>query len=89
MADTEALLEFNKIKEIWKELALTEWARKQIDEAGPLMEETKVRARLRETTEAKKMMEAYGQPPLVSLEGVKEWMKTAEIGGCLTPVACL
>ena len=27
MADTEALLEFNKIKEIWKELALTEWAR--------------------------------------------------------------
>lgn len=38
MADTEALLEFNKIKEIWKELALTEWARKQIDEAGPLME---------------------------------------------------
>ena len=85
MANTEALLEFNKIKEIWKELALTEWARKQIDEAGPLMEETKVRARLRETTEAKKMMEVYGQPPLVSLEGVKEWMKTAKIGGCLTP----
>lgn len=85
MADTEAGLEFNKIKEIWKELALTEWARKQIDEAGPLMEETKVRARLRETTEAKKMMEVYGQPPLVSLEGVKEWMKTAKIGGCLTP----
>lgn len=85
MADTEALLEFNKIKEIWKELALTEWAREQIDEAGSLMEETKVRARLRETTEARKMMEAYGQPPLVSLEGVKEWMKTAEIGGCLTP----
>ena len=85
MADTEAVLEFNKIKEIWKELALTEWAREQIDEAGPLMEETKVRARLRETTEARKMMEAYGQPPLVSLEGVKEWMKTAEIGGCLTP----
>lgn len=85
MADTEAGLEFNKIKEIWKELALTEWARKQIDEAGPLMEETKVRARLRETTEAKKMMEAYGQPPLVSLDGMKEWMKTAKIGGCLTP----
>ena len=85
MADTEALLEYNKIKEIWKELALTEWARKQIDEAVPLMEETKVRARLRETTEAKKMMEVYGQPPLVSLEGVKEWMKTAKIGGCLTP----
>ena len=61
MADTEALLEFNKIKEIWKELALTEWARKQIDEAVPLMEETKVRARLRETTEAKKMMEVYGR----------------------------
>lgn len=37
MADTEAVLEFNKIKEIWKELALTEWAREQIDEAGPLM----------------------------------------------------
>lgn len=85
MADTEAVLEFNKIKEIWKELALTEQAREEIDEAGPLMEETKVRARLRETTEAKKMMEAYGQPPLVSLEGMKEWMKTAKIGGCLTP----
>ncbi len=85
MADTEALLEFNKIKEIWKELALTEWARKQIDEAVPLMEETKVRARLRETTEAKKMMEVHGQPPLVSLDGVREWMKTAKIGGCLTP----
>ena len=76
---------YKRQKEIWKELALTEWARKQIDEAVPLMEETKVRARLRETTEAKKMMEVYGQPPLVSLEGVKEWMKTAKIGGCLTP----
>ena len=85
MADTEALLEFNKIKEIWKELALTEWARKQIDEAVPLMEETKVRARLRETTEAKKMMEVYGQPPPVSLEGGKGGPFLSKIGGCLTP----
>ncbi len=30
------------------------------------------------------MIQRSGQPPLVSLSGIREWMRLAEIGGCLT-----
>ena len=35
MNQTEKILEFDRIKENWKELALTEWARKEIEETLP------------------------------------------------------
>lgn len=80
----ETILEFNKIKEIWKGYAMTDGAKEAIEGAAPMLSESQVLARLRETTEARDMIQRSGQPPLVSLSGIREWMRLAEIGGCLT-----
>lgn len=81
---TEQLLEFDKIKERWKELALTEWAREEIQRTQPVLEEAVLRVKQKETTEARKLMEMGGNPPLVSLNGLQEWITIAVKGGCLT-----
>ena len=80
----ETILEFNKKKEIWKGYAMTDGAKEAIEGAAPMLSESQVLARLRETTEARDMIQRSGQPPLVSLSGIREWMRLAEIGGCLT-----
>ena len=62
-------LELEKIKEIWMGLALTAAARAKIEEAGPILAERQLQAALRETTESRQLLEKFGTPPLVSLEG--------------------
>lgn len=52
MNQTEKILEFDKIKEIWSALALTDSAKREIQEAAPVLSEVELRAGLRETTEA-------------------------------------
>lgn len=84
MNQTEKILEFDKIKEIWSALALTDSAKREIRETEPVLSEVELRARLRETTEAKTMMEEMGTPPLSAMEGVRELMNVAERGDCLT-----
>ena len=84
MNQTERILEFDKIKEIWSALALTDSAKREIRETEPVLSEVELRARLRETTEAKTMMEEMGTPPLSAMEGVRELMNVAERGDCLT-----
>lgn len=80
---TEQLLEFDKIKELWMEFALTEGAKKRIADIAPCMSETELTARQRETTEARVMLEKGGNPPLVSLSGINELLIIANQGGCL------
>ena len=84
MNQTERILEFDKIKEIWSALALTDSAKREIRETEPVLSEVELRARLRETTEARTMMEEMGTPPLSAMEGVRELMNAAERGDCLT-----
>lgn len=84
MNQTEKILEFDKIKEIWSALALTDSAKREIRETVPVLSEVELRARLRETTEARTMMEEMGTPPLSAMEGVRELMNVAERGDCLT-----
>lgn len=64
----EELIEFDKIKEMWAEMALTEKAKERIRNTVPCMSENELTARQRETTEAKEMLEKNGNPPLVSLD---------------------
>lgn len=81
---TERILEFDKIKELWCGLALTDYAKREIAETEPLLDEGKLLAKQRETTEARTMLEQVGTPPLTALEGVRELMTAAERGDCLT-----
>lgn len=83
--DLEAILEFDKIKERWKELALTECAKEMIAEASYLLDEGMLRKSLRDTTDARNFIETCGTPPLASTDEAKEIMGYAVREGCLTP----
>ena len=39
----ERQIEFDKIKEIWSELAITDWAKEKIREAGPFFSEQELK----------------------------------------------
>ena len=80
----EHILEFDKVKETWMEFAYTEWAKEEIRNTVPIMEESRLLARQRDTSEARILLEKGGTPPLVSLEGIGELLEIAEKGGCLT-----
>lgn len=84
MVQTDKVLEFDKIKEKWMELALTEWAKEKIKDTVPSMSENELIARQRETSEARELLEKSGNPPLVSLSGIRECIQTAVKGGCLS-----
>lgn len=84
MNSAEAMLEFDKIKEKWLEFAYTKEAKEEIKNTVPELSESKLLTRQRETTEAKLMIEKGGNPPLTSMEGIKEFLSIAEKGGCLS-----
>lgn len=85
MTNTEQTLEFTKIKEKLSELACTEKAREQIRKLQPYLSELELRAKLKETTEARVMIEKCGNPPVTALQGIDEWIELAGKGGCLLP----
>lgn len=81
----EKQIEFDKIKEMWINLAVTEWAKEKIRNVSFYLEENELRKQLRDTTNGKKLMEKLGTPPLQNLDEVKEILIIAEKGDCLTP----
>ena len=84
MNDTEKTLEFDKIKEQWLSYAMTEAARQQIQEITPCLNEVQLKLWLKETTEARQMIEKAGNPPLVSWLDIPQIIEIAEKEGCLT-----
>ena len=84
MRRTEEILEFDKIKEKWAQLALTEAAKGRIMGQEPCLSETELALRQQETTEAKTLLEQEGTPPLVSMEGIDTLLAVAGRGDCLT-----
>ena len=84
MVQADKVLEFDKMKEKWIELALTEWAKEKIKDTVPSMSENELIARQRETSEARELLEKSGNPPLVSLSGIRECIQKAAKGDCLS-----
>lgn len=82
--NAEFILEFDKIKEIWSDFALTESAKKKIKEEVPELSESRLLTKLRETTQARLLIEKGGNPPLVSLAGIGEYLGIAQKGDCLS-----
>ena len=68
MINTEKALEFDRIKEIWLGFALTDFAKREIEGIEPYLSEQELEVRMRETTQARRMIEGWGNPPLVSME---------------------
>ena len=57
-------IEFNKVKDIWAGLAVTDRAKERINETTICLSETELRKLLKETTDAKELIEKLGEPPL-------------------------
>ena len=83
--NSEKQLEFDKIKEIWMALAVTEKARERIKNLSFYLSERELRRELRDTTNSREMLEKAGTPPLQNVDEIKGILLTAEKGGCLTP----
>lgn len=81
----EKQIEFDKIKEIWKTLAVTDKAKEIIGETDICMSESELRKLLRDTTNSKCLIEKLGMPPLQNVAEAKEILLIAEKGDCLTP----
>lgn len=84
MINTEQILEINQMKEIMKQFCHTDQAKQRIDQMRPLMSIREVKTALRETSEAKLIMEHMGNPPFASFEHMEEYIQIAKSGGCLT-----
>lgn len=81
----ERQIEFDKIKELWAELAMTDWAKEKIREAAIYLSETELKRKLKDTTDARFLIEKLGTPPLQNMTELKEILLIAEKGDCLTP----
>ena len=78
-------IEFDKVKERWADLAITDWAKEKIKETSVCISENELRKQLRDTTDARNLMEKTGIPPLQNISEIKDILLIAEKGDCLTP----
>ena len=78
------VLEFDKIKEMTAQKAISPMARKDIGEIVPVFEEHKIRDMLAETDEAVSVIMHKGALPLSGLRDVKRSARYAEKGGVLS-----
>ena len=83
--NVEKQIEFDKVKEIWENLAVTERAKEKIRETSFCLDESDLRRQLRDTTDGRIMIEKLGMPPLQNLTEIKDILMIAEKGDCLTP----
>ena len=81
----EKQIEFDKIKEIWMNLAVTEQAKDDIRKAWIYVSENELRKQLKDTTDARNLIEKLGTPPLQNVSEMKAIIMIADKGDCLTP----
>ncbi len=81
----EKQISFEMIKEMWKNLAVTEAARESISNAGAIYSESALKRQLKDTTDSRNMMEQLGTPPIPNVEAMKEALDAAKKGSCLLP----
>ena len=81
----ERQIEFDKIKEIWAELAVTDSAKERIRKVSLYFSEKELKKQLKDTTDARFLIEKLGMPPLQNMTEIKAALLAAEKGDCLTP----
>ncbi len=74
---TETVLGFNKIKDIWSDLALMQATKTKIMETTPCLDESELLLLQKQTTEARDMLEKCGMPPIPSFTDVAQIMDIA------------
>lgn len=81
----EKQIEFDKVKEIWMNLTVTDQAKKKIRETWLYYSENELKRHLKDTTDARELIEKNGTPPLQNVSEIKDIIMIANKGDCLTP----
>lgn len=82
---TQIQIEFDKIKNLWAGLAITDYAKQKIDESEIILNESELRKALKDTTDSRILIEKLGAPPLQNVSEIREILTIADTGKCLTP----
>lgn len=85
MNHSEMILEFNLIKNMLADNAVSEAAKEQLLKLVPYLNEGECKAKMEETTEAKKIMESTGTPPLSAMKEIQKIIILCEKGAMLIP----
>ncbi len=85
MNKSEVILEFNKIKEMLCELALSERAKETLSNLNPFLNEKECLQKTQETTQAEKIMESLGTPPLTTMKEIDKTLELCKKGSMLIP----
>ncbi|MBO7663684.1 MAG: DNA mismatch repair protein MutS, partial [Clostridia bacterium] len=78
-------LGFDRIIEQLQEMAVSRSARQLLGHTEPILNESLCRARMEETTAARRVMESAGTPPLTETETTQTGLASALQGGMLSP----
>jgi dsDNA-specific endonuclease/ATPase MutS2 len=76
--NTEKQIEFDKIKTMWADLAVTEYAKEKIEETEIILDEKELRRALLDTTNSRRMIEELGNPPVQNVTEITEVLAIAE-----------
>lgn len=79
------MIGFDTIQEMLEEYANTKRAKEMAKQLKPYLVETELRKNLRETTQAKWLLENVGTPPLPNMDGVEENLEKIVRGVLLLP----
>lgn len=85
MNSTEIILEFNKVKEMLCENAVSERAREKLSELSPYLDENEWKRKMAETTAARNILDACGTPPLTAMSQIGKIRTLAKTGSMLVP----
>ncbi len=83
--NTQIQIEFDKIKNMWANLASTDYAKEKISEADIILNERELRKALKDTTDSRGLIEKLGNPPVQNVTEIREILTIADTGKCLTP----
>ncbi len=78
-------LEYPIILNMLCEHAVSEQARKKLSELKPYLCEWEVNARIKDTTEGRKILDHIGTPPLATMKDIEMLLELAEKGSMLIP----
>lgn len=84
MYQSDTILEFNRIREMLCECAVSEAAKERLKKLMPFLQERECRRKMQETTEARKILDKIGSPPLSSMREIEKVLTISEKGSMLS-----
>lgn len=83
--NTNNILEFNTILEKLASFALTQKSKEKLLSLKPFLSERECKIKMQETTNAFKVLDSLGNPPLTSMEELEQILDLTEKGAMLLP----